>query len=315
MVEKEDLVLIEKLYGFQIYKLNKLNSSSQNNVFLIFTSIGYVIVKIYSKYVKQSWIHYQEKHIKFLIRQKVISKNLFIKNQYGYYFSNINNKYINVTNYIKSKFFQLNNQDNIRAVARYLARLHKIECPNHFVQYKLPKLSDYSVNENELSRVCGINKRDIDRLIKNYHKLEFAIKRVAKHIDLLPKCVIHGDMHSRNILLNNSQIIVIDWDDSYIGPRVLDLLKAMYSLCKNENGSFSFSSKNVGEFLREYKSYIKLKEIEHQFISDFLTIIFTTNLTHYKLFTDCSQRAWYLDWTFKACEQIEEFEVIFKELS
>ncbi len=307
-------MLIEKLYGFKVYNLNRLNSSSQNNIFLVFTSRGYVIVKIYSNQVSKSWIHYQEKHIRFLIKKKVINKNLFIKNKYGYYFSNINNKYINVTNYIKSKFFQLNNQENIRVVARYLASLHQLECPYNFVQYKLPKLSDYFVDENELREVYSISKRDINNLRKNYYNFKDSMNRIEKHIDLLPKCIIHGDMHTKNILFSSSQVIVIDWDDSYIGPRVLDLLKTMYSLCKNENGSFSFSSKNLRVFLKEYQSYIKLTEIECQFISDFLTIIFTTNLTHYKSFIDKSQRLWYLDWTFKACAKIEGFEAIFKDL-
>lgn len=312
MVNKEDLNIIEKLYDFRVYDIDRLNSSSLNNVFYVYTSIGEFVVKIYSSHVNKSWISFQENHINYLIKNKLINKNLFIKNIYGHYFSSTNNYYVCLSNYMNYNFFQLNNQSNIRRAANFLAVLHGLESPHNFRHYRLPKLNHYFVDENELRRDQKISHQDIEKLKSNYYNFKNSLKIIEENIDLLPKCIIHGDIHSRNILFNNSQIIVIDWDDSCIGPRILDLLKAVYSLCKIKNGSFIFLRKNIKEFLIEYQSYVNLTELELQLIKEFLMIIFTTNLTHYKSLTNISQKSWYLDWTFQACAQIEGFASLFK---
>jgi Ser/Thr protein kinase RdoA (MazF antagonist) len=53
-----------------------------------------------------------------------------------------------------------------------------------------------------------------------------------------PTCIIHGNASPRNILINNNQVALIDWDESHVDVPEIDLGSLPYNASNLEEGAY-----------------------------------------------------------------------------
>jgi aminoglycoside/choline kinase family phosphotransferase len=83
-------------------------------------------------------------------------------------------------------------------------------------------------------------------------ELDGYFKDIAKELAAAPRNFTHRDYQSRNIMVKNGELIVIDFQDALLGPRVYDLVALL-------NDSYQeFERAFVEERLAEYAEAAKL---------------------------------------------------------
>ncbi|EFC48486.1 predicted protein [Naegleria gruberi] len=81
----------------------------------------------------------------------------------------------------------------------------------------------------------------LDELIKIVEEANSLISTISKEEqqrleDSLPQAILHADIHENNVLFSkyeNKEFIagVVDWDDSFWGPQILDFIKGFFFWC------------------------------------------------------------------------------------
>ncbi|WP_433747148.1 phosphotransferase [Falsibacillus pallidus] len=137
---------------------------------------------------------------------------------------------------------KINGEDSARLLGRMLTKIH---------QFSIGEAVELGVPYDTLYRV-DIEKRK-DKMIENMEMLmdSGCVKWEEKwrkftdslqHIDYdSPKTLCHGDLHIRNILVDEKHTIsgIIDWGDVHIGNPAVDL-SIVYSLLPKESRGFFF---------------------------------------------------------------------------
>lgn len=134
-------------------------------------------------------------------------------------------------------------------------------CSSQSLSKKYMKYYDMSINwisnlqkinvNNILPRYYGFNsiRSELDNFvycvlkkcgkinIDNIDILNDELERLSKEIYSQPQVIVHRDYQSKNIMVRNENIYVIDYQDMCIGPILHDIVSLLYDLnvCMNEN--------------------------------------------------------------------------------
>jgi len=113
---------------------------------------------------------------------------------------------------------------------------------NHYFLFK--DLGDTKLEKNKLTQEEIVM---LAKLIKKIHKEMQNLKKILPKRYLNWKItgeeIIHGDLHSKNILFKDNKIYIIDWGTVRKGKRVEDIAGIAKSLSKSE----------LSLFLKNYK--------------------------------------------------------------
>lgn len=182
-VDLKKILTIE--YLMNVTKIEKNDESTNQNVYIIYTTLEKYVVKIYKelKHV-ESMIKVHE----YLYENNIYVPNIVInKKEKG--FSILNNNYIIVYTFLNGT---------------QLGKTYK-KIPNEIIK----KLA------NQVRRMHDIT-HDIEKY--NLDKVPFTIDKKFDRNSLL-----HFDLTKMNIFLNNEKIGFIDFDDAKVGPSVYDV--------------------------------------------------------------------------------------------
>lgn len=158
---------------------------------------------------------------------------------------NIDDLHINlvVMEYIDgSDLYSINKQitkEDIEKLIDILMPLHKIEDKienKEYDEYCFMKIKeDYQKTKNVLPKDI---KEQVEKMVKKFDEIE---------LEKLPKCFIHGDLISTNIMKDkNKDLWLIDFYQSGIGLRILDIVKVLNSVIDN------YKYENDTEELEQY---------------------------------------------------------------
>ena len=102
-------------------------------------------------------------------------------------------------------------------LARLLAAYHATpDCP-----CELDLFEPLRTSESRLAKAAGVDPDDLDFL---QHRID-ELKEEFEHLNFaLPTGPIHGDAHTRNLLTDHGQVVLIDFEAAAIGPREWDLM-------------------------------------------------------------------------------------------
>lgn len=133
---------------------------------------------------------------------------------------------------------QITKQD-IEKLIDILIPLHKIEDKienKEYDEYCFMKIKeDYQKAKNVLPRYI---REQVEKMVKEFDEIE---------LEKLPKCFIHGDLISSNIMKDkNKNLWLIDFYQSGIGLRLLDIVKVLNSVIDN------YKYENDTEELEQY---------------------------------------------------------------
>jgi Ser/Thr protein kinase RdoA (MazF antagonist) len=141
-------------------------------------------------------------------------------------------------------------------LARLLAAYHAApDCPCDLVTFE-----PLTTSRSRLAKAEGIDRADLDflqgrraDLTNQFKHLEFA----------LPRGPIHGDAHTKNLLTDHGQVVLIDFEAAAIGPREWDLMPTSiavqrYGLPEEQYQEFAAT---YGFDVRSWPGYPVLREI------------------------------------------------------
>jgi Ser/Thr protein kinase RdoA (MazF antagonist) len=122
-------------------------------------------------------------------------------------------------------------------LARLLAAYHAApDCPCDLVTFE-----PLTTSGSRLTKAEGVDQADLDflrarcaHLTSEYEHLEFALSRGP----------IHGDAHTKNLLTDHGQVVLLDFEAAAIGPREWDLMPTSiavqrYGLPENQYQEFA----------------------------------------------------------------------------
>ncbi len=175
-------------------------------------------------------------------------------------------------NYIKGKPpIRLNRQERmnmIEPLAKILKQLHSIpistlahlklpgdELKRLDIKFRKPQFFKYVEEANKLN------------LLPNEMKIQHYIQNLQEVIPKTPLVLVHGDLHVKNLIVNDDHILegIIDWGDAHIGQRELDL-SIVFSIIPSDErehfyeiyGHISNESKKLAQFKSIYTTVILL---------------------------------------------------------
>ncbi|MGH3275757.1 MAG: phosphotransferase enzyme family protein [Streptosporangiaceae bacterium] len=141
-------------------------------------------------------------------------------------------------------------------LGRLLARYHSLaDCP-----CDLPTFDVFRTPLERLDKATGVAAQDLEflrgrcaELAERFGDLEFA----------LPAGPIHGDAHTRNLLTDRGQVVLMDFEAAAIGPREWDLMPTAiavdrYGLAEERYREFAAV---YGFDVRGWAGYPVLREI------------------------------------------------------
>jgi len=141
-------------------------------------------------------------------------------------------------------------------LARLLAAYHAApDCPCDLATFE-----PLRVSESRLAKANGVDAKDLDFL----HDRIADLTNQFDHLDFaLPVGPIHGDAHTKNLLTDRGQVVLIDFEAAAIGPREWDLLPTSiavqrYGLPEQQYQEFAAT---YGFDVRAWDGYPVLREI------------------------------------------------------
>jgi Ser/Thr protein kinase RdoA (MazF antagonist) len=142
------------------------------------------------------------------------------------------------------------------ALAQLLAAFHALQgCP-----CDLAPFDPIRTSEARLSVATDIDASDRDFLHDRCADLDQQLKRLDFALPIGP---IHGDAHTRNLLTDHGQVVLLDFEASVIGPREWDLLPQAvavdrYGLSEAQYREFADT---YGFDVRAWDGYPVLREV------------------------------------------------------
>ena len=141
-------------------------------------------------------------------------------------------------------------------LARLLAAFHGLgNCP-----CDLGAFEPLRTSQSRLAAPDGVTLRDRDFLRARCDDLNEQLR----HLEFaLPQGPIHGDAHTRNLLTDHGQVVLLDFESAAIGPREWDLVptaiaRERYGLAEEQYREFADT---YGFDVRTWPGYPVLREI------------------------------------------------------
>ena len=150
--------------------------------------------------------------------------------------------------FIEADYFSPN-ENSLKAAAKEIAKAHQglknlnedrvsvIESFSKIAATYYNKIKSYSENDFlEIEKILASKKRNEDdelvlKELAFIKKTILEVKSREKEIALLPKQIIHSDLHPHNILMNGGAVgAIIDFDTMRLSQRARDIAFAVYRL-------------------------------------------------------------------------------------
>ncbi len=139
----------------------------------------------------------------------------------GHSLHKVSGYYFTVFPSLGGRQFEIDNEDHLEQVARYLGQIHQISKKKVFNHRPTIGLDEYFTQSVETLSHCRLIPGLIrEAFFQQLQQLGQLLQRVW-HTDWQP-VRLHGDCHAGNILWRDGPLFV-DWDDSRNGPAIQDL--------------------------------------------------------------------------------------------
>ena len=194
-------------------------------------------------------IHVENNHITYILKVTPISlENLVIKNQL-----------ISRIALASGTPVILSIKDFIN-IKNYLYELYPMMTPLEIETIKLRKTNLVDIFKGLQNINANISKLLIsDIAISDKSHLEYLQNNLYKYLPYMETSFIHGDLHPHNILTNDNQLFLSDWETAAIGPKLYDL--AFFCGCLGLHGEEYLTSDDVSYILQTLSKEIYLEPL------------------------------------------------------
>ncbi len=254
-------------YGFgKVTNITKISGGLMHKMFKVKTDKGIYCVKVLNPEVMSR----KEAYGNFVVSESV--SNLAKKNGIpvssaldidGNYLTKLDDMYYMVFDYVEGKALK---DDEITAlhckkIGNVLAHIHSLDYkeiglePNIVEYTRLYDWESYRNNSN-------FNKMPYKNVfLKNYKKYNSMLKRANERFNASNnnQTICHSDMDPKNVMWNNDNPIIIDWECAGIANPERELLED--ALCWSGFLSNNFSEEKFIAMFKEYSKYRNIEDI------------------------------------------------------
>lgn len=233
--------------------------SSQNTVFKVTTIDNEYLLKKYSHDAIKDVAELQKRKQQIEISKTLSNSGIptIIPIEFnGEYFIDYNNHYYLIYNYFEYKTLEEKELNNnyIKILSNTLASMHKLNLKSDLpIQYRninidyenyLNKFKD-NIKTQELYKLMNDNKKELIDLINNCNN---SLPKINENL-----CISHNDYKLKNILWNNDNIYLIDFDATSLSNPAVSLAESAFALSKqNNNLNITFYKTYIKEYLHTY---------------------------------------------------------------
>lgn len=253
-------------YGFgKVINIGKISGGLMHKMFKVETDKGIYCVKVLNPEVMSR----KEAYGNFVVSESV--SNLANKNGIpvssalnidGNYLTKLDDMYYMVFGFVDGKTLKDEEItiEHCKKIGNILARIHsldykEIELEPNIVEYK--RLYDWEsyINNPKFSKMSYKSL-----YLKNYKKYNSMLKRANERFNASNKnqTICHSDMDPKNVMWNNDNPIIIDWECAGVANPERELLED--ALCWS---GFLSNNFNEEKFISIFKEYSKYRSIEN----------------------------------------------------
>ncbi|MBI3033187.1 phosphotransferase [Candidatus Woesearchaeota archaeon] len=311
MIKKHELVNTWSSNIVDDYNIGKILSTLNignglhSDVFRIETTFGIFTVKIY-KHKQEDELQYEITLLKLL--ENNASAPRIIQNNNNAFISKTNNKCCIIYHFIDGKQPDQITNKQIIETAGFLGKFHKLIENENIIG----KRNDLSLKG--LNIILQENKQLIlDKALKGKQYLP----KIEKYFnqwhfpDTLPHGPIHADIKPDNTLFDENDTLngVIDFDNSFVGPLLLDICKTIMWWCAFEDNKIN--KEKLSLWLHEYQKQRTITSEEKKYFYDMLQFAFISHAA-WDLYLNADNKKtpdWYIEEVvfklFKIGEQMQ----------
>jgi spectinomycin phosphotransferase len=263
---------IKKEYGVSISRAEKLNIGLDQHtaIYKLFSQTN----EIYFLKIRSGNFNELCVNIPFWISTKLNSPHLIDP------IKTINNKlFVKISSFYLMLFPFINGQsgwdvsltkEQFYGFGKFMFNLHSIDLPEKYLNCFAVETYN-GIYRNSVKNVFGKIENGSNNIIKNFLDVLYENKKIViEMIDYLEKviseidkkskrmCLCHGDIHAGNLLINQDNFYIVDWDTIILAPKEKDLMFI--------GGGIGNKWKNDEEIEYFYKGYGKKLRIDNNLI-------------------------------------------------
>lgn len=272
-IDKEDIKTILETYNTgSLASYSYISEGHMNTCYKVETEKDAYLLRLYHR------SHYHNKTIAEIRLEHKILKRLHgiipvpkvYHDRKGKKVFEYNNHYGSIYEFVKGEHVSHPSKDQIKAVAKTTATLHK-------------ELKNF--NPKEAKQKQRFNEEKLKthmKTLKNMKgfpsKYERIIQETMKNITIpdLPMTITHADLHFGNVLFSRDSITaLLDFDSANRGKRIMDIA----SFIRYEAYEDELKTEKAKTFLEEYQKDISLTKKEKQNLYEATRLFNMINLT------------------------------------
>ena len=243
-------------YSVGEFKSKSLVYNEWNTAYCLKTTKGDFLLKILNFQNEKELL--KEIEVMNRLKEKIPCSFPLLSKDKKYYIK-YNGSIVLIKDFIKGKPVlrgeKLSNK-NLSQLGKYYAIIHKAKNLTN-----IPKKDLYAHLQNFFDK--------IDKSSEEYEVAKSTFTFLHNNNfnpNSLPKGLIHADLHTENLLVNNREIVaILDFEDSHIGSFIYDLGICILDTCwKGRN----LSKERIATFIEGYESIRKLTEQEKEHLID-----------------------------------------------
>lgn len=251
----------------EVLNITKISGGLMHKMFKVDTTKGIYCIKVLNPEVMSR----KEAYGNFVVSESV--SNLAKKNGIpvssaldidGNYLTKLDNMYYMVFDYVDGKTLKDDEitVEHCKKIGNILAHIHlldykEIGLESNIQEYK--KLYDWESYINN----PNFNKMSYkDLYLNNYKKYNSLLKRANERFNEsnLNQAICHNDMDPKNVMWNNNNPIIIDWECAGIANPERELIEV--ALCWSGFLSNNFSEEKFKAIFKEYSKYRSINNID-----------------------------------------------------
>jgi homoserine kinase type II len=271
-ISKKDTIFFLNNYNLgKITKIQPIKRGLMNKIFYVKTEKGHFALKVAFQNNEKIKLQYEIDLLNFL-KNLPIPKPIRQKN--NEYISLLGKNQSFLMTFLSGKHREIITNENLKGIGFFLGEMHQ-QTKNFSSLTKRAMTLDHSLNSlHKIYRYCTKIK---DKEIK------VALEYIKSNINfyLPPKeglvyGAIHSDLKPENCLFKNSKLSgVVDFDNSYNAPLIIDLANTIMWFCADKRGL------NIGRsklLVAAYSKKRKLNKIESKYLPLAVHFVYLRNV-------------------------------------
>ncbi len=268
--------VLENNYGDIIYSLEPLLLKPDKRIFKITTDKGITwVVRAYAPDTSRIEVEDYIRNLLFLEKHNFPAERL-IRTKAQENFVEVDDWNFLVTSFVSGKKLD-SSSESFKLLGETLGKLHSINLADSLEIPKSKMLPRKEINY-ALSELAKVKSQVPENLISRFEYLESELNKLNFGEDL-PEVFIHSDCHPSNaVRVNLGEVVLFDWQESGLGPAVMDLAYLLLSCDRMApwlhqdalNDPDPWPEERIKAVIEGYKKYFTLTQKDLNLLPDML---------------------------------------------